>query len=765
MSLLYECIHGIVQGGILESVEGTADGDELARLCVGKLRSMLVIEGDPNLKYVALLAFQKIVTSHSHLVSLHQDVILQCIDDPDISIRMRALDLAVGMVNADNLQLIVDRLVSQLLHAPFASASDEANNDRAFHNGIEPRADSDDEDPGESLRRGEDKSDQPVALPEDYRINAIRSILTICSRDTYSNVSDFEWYIEVLVKLVKACPSVSQSSFSRGSDHASDISLAIGEELQNVAVRVKSLRPEATLAAQSLLLVDTRPIYFPPTGNGGLGVLGPCAWIAGEYAEYLNNSDGVLSSLIHESSVDLPANTLAVFVHAALKVFATVCSLSESAWDPQNRTNLSLLMARFIHFLESLASHPALEVQERAVEYLELSRLASEATSSGADDSSGPPLLLTQAIPNLFVGMDLNPVAPGALLKVPMPEGLDLDAPINPDLHKLLQDADYDMAGPSDDGDFEAFYSHRIEPTSTAPRAAAEQLDSAAAYEAESYQQTSASSQLDAVDQSLRRKERRDRNKDDPFYIGGDNESTASTSLRNIIKSSNGEDLDIDSIPIMDLSLEVGTPRSGARTPVNYDPEQLKQQQKRKAQRKRIEIVGDETIDSSEPSLSSSFGSSARPIPARSKKSLLAVDSGGLGSLTLDDSGVGGKLSKLDIEQQEEEERALREVERLRLEMQRASERIQAKEEAVVVRKKKKKKVVSAAGDETAEVAEADADGNTVVKKKKKKKKEDSNGETVGAEPEENGDAAVATKRKKKARRVAAIDEPEVAAS
>lgn len=48
MSLLYECINGILQGGILRNASGTTEGDELARLCVGKLRGMLVIEGDPN---------------------------------------------------------------------------------------------------------------------------------------------------------------------------------------------------------------------------------------------------------------------------------------------------------------------------------------------------------------------------------------------------------------------------------------------------------------------------------------------------------------------------------------------------------------------------------------------------------------------------------------------------------------------------------------------------------------------------------------------
>ena len=50
MSLLYECINGIIQGGILEAVEGTTEGEEVARLCVGKLRGMMVIEGDANCK-------------------------------------------------------------------------------------------------------------------------------------------------------------------------------------------------------------------------------------------------------------------------------------------------------------------------------------------------------------------------------------------------------------------------------------------------------------------------------------------------------------------------------------------------------------------------------------------------------------------------------------------------------------------------------------------------------------------------------------------
>lgn len=48
MSLLYECINGIIQGGILGSGDDSVGGDEIATLCVSKLRGMIMVEGDPN---------------------------------------------------------------------------------------------------------------------------------------------------------------------------------------------------------------------------------------------------------------------------------------------------------------------------------------------------------------------------------------------------------------------------------------------------------------------------------------------------------------------------------------------------------------------------------------------------------------------------------------------------------------------------------------------------------------------------------------------
>ena len=49
-------------------------------------------------KYIALLAMVKIVPTHPELVAEYQDMIMSSVNDEDVSIRMRALDLVSAMV-------------------------------------------------------------------------------------------------------------------------------------------------------------------------------------------------------------------------------------------------------------------------------------------------------------------------------------------------------------------------------------------------------------------------------------------------------------------------------------------------------------------------------------------------------------------------------------------------------------------------------------------------------------------------------------------
>jgi len=47
---MYEAINGIIQGGILDGNDDSTGTDEIATLCVTKLRTMIAAGGDPNRK-------------------------------------------------------------------------------------------------------------------------------------------------------------------------------------------------------------------------------------------------------------------------------------------------------------------------------------------------------------------------------------------------------------------------------------------------------------------------------------------------------------------------------------------------------------------------------------------------------------------------------------------------------------------------------------------------------------------------------------------
>ncbi len=574
--------------------------------------------------------------------------------------------------------------------------------------------------------------------------------------------------IDVLVQLVRVSPATRPSSTEEEDvDSVDSIGNGIGQELQNVAVRVKSVRSEAVDAAQSLVLVDRRDQMFPSSGNGGQGVLECAGWLVGEYANYLTQPEPVMTSLLHPTSVQLPSKTLAVYLQAIPKVFTCMAGNEQISWTPERKTLLSLLMARIIHFLEPLSTHPSLEVQERAVEYLELMRLAAEAASGTAagsnhDEFTDPPLLLTQAIPSLFTGAELNPVAPGAQRKVPVPDDLDLETPINGNLQRLLSQADTEGFETEED-DVYAAYTEPIAAYTEAPTvavAAADRLD-VPQKETTSYQNAVEEEYLDPDIIARRKAERRERYKDDPFYIDPEagRGSGAVTPLSRIVRDGNQEnnDLDIDSIPIMDLNLESRSPFENPSQP-------------RSPRRpiRRVEIIGDETLGPAETD--SSREDIIQPRPSKGKKSLLEVDSSGLGMLSLDDEGtLGRKLTQFEIERKEQEEaevkKALQEVERLRLEMQRASERLHVKEEVAVKKKKRKVRKVAVEGDEPTELAPPDGDGAadaadaTAPVKKKKKKKVKPEGSAADAVAE--GEDETKVKKKKKKRRTVVMDEGE----
>src|SRR3990167_6266145 len=70
-----------------------------------------------KVKYLGLLALARLMKIAPKAVQEHKDTVLACLDDEDITIRQRALDLTVGMVNKRNIADIVKKLMEKLTEA------------------------------------------------------------------------------------------------------------------------------------------------------------------------------------------------------------------------------------------------------------------------------------------------------------------------------------------------------------------------------------------------------------------------------------------------------------------------------------------------------------------------------------------------------------------------------------------------------------------------------------------------------------------------
>lgn len=702
----------------------------------------------PSVKYVALLAFNHIVRTHPFLVAEQEDVILDCIDSPDITIRIKALDLVRGMVSSDNLVSIVGRLMRQLKMASASSAQAD-----------EPADCVDDDDDMEVKIKAPPKGEhRPPPLPEDYRVDVIGRILSMCSQDNYRNMVDFEWYIDVLTQLVRVAPTQrvpeDDGSSSQGSDTraVADISERIGDELRNVAVKVRAVRQSAVRAAE--LIVQQLSLETPAAHPIVSKALKPLSWMLGEYASELSSTVDTLGCLLQLIPRTTSPDVLSVCLQAVVKLFAAVALDRRGDWSPERKSSILLLLARVIHTIEPLNVHPSLEVQERAVEFTELLKLLNEAANaqqaSTNEFQQDAPLLLTQALPSLFAGWELKSVAPDAQMRVPLPEGLDLDEPIHGNLAALLAEADNINIEGGDGDDFEIFYYQRP-PQPTVPAVnepAINKIGDASSEVPSSYQEATDESYLDADIIARRRAERQERYRDDPFYIqptpaGGSSSAAtprSNTPIGNILKTANGPDLDIDSIPIMELDLNninsaIAGSSSGASTTG------AKKASAGPRPRPAIVVAADETLGGgpgSGPRSSSGVSSPNQPSdttattasrkPKHAGGFLLGVDSSHLTSLTsLED---GGRTEAEDAERRRAEEaemaRAMREVERLRLEMQRANERVRVAQgvslegEAVVSLKKTKKKKTAGEG------------GSSVKTKKKAKASAEDAGQDDG---------------------------------
>jgi AP-3 complex subunit delta-1 len=276
-SLLYESVFTLTlalpyarksDGSQPKAVPGIVD------LCAEKLRQF-VEELDQNLKYLGLVGFVSLMKSHPNKVVAHRNLILRCLTDDDVTIRSRALELLTGMVTKKNLQELVNQLM-QVRARCERSGRENANpivaDGRAKALLPSPAALS----PAYSPPLPPASFPPPSRVPPAqhvrlsdgaYRDELIEKIVFMCSRDKYSYMPDFKWYISTLVAM----------SSLHGTAHDE----LIASQITDVAIRVIPVREFAVTSLAALLLESD--LAMGKSKATISQVLRAAAWIVGEY--------------------------------------------------------------------------------------------------------------------------------------------------------------------------------------------------------------------------------------------------------------------------------------------------------------------------------------------------------------------------------------------------------------------------------------------------------------------------------------------------
>ncbi|KAH9932073.1 Ap3d1 protein [Epithele typhae] len=407
ISLLYECVRTCIIGGMLE---GSA-GNSLARTCVSKLAGFLQ-DPDQNLKYIALLAMVEIVPTYPELVAEYQDMILSSVNDEDISIRMGALKLVSAMVSRHNLQDISQQLLSHLVKSESSTLPSASEALSQFASSADPAA------------------SRPAMLPSQspvYRLTLAQNLLSLGAQNMYEHVTDFEWYVSVLVDLAYVARA--------------NVGAEIRDQLVDITGR---------------LLSDDTYLHNASEVGGCPEVLWAAAWICGEYCGELAEPHKLLTHLLQPRISSLSPDIIAVYLQASLKVFGSWAADIADRWNDDDLPRVRSAVDDTLERLSGFVTHADIEVQERAAELLQLftfirADLAAykpHARVDGALDlgdastegfGAAPPAGSEPRFPKslylikpLFGAFELNAVAPAAQASVPVPEGLDLDAWIVP---------------------------------------------------------------------------------------------------------------------------------------------------------------------------------------------------------------------------------------------------------------------------------------------------------------------------------------------
>ncbi|CAK9437997.1 uncharacterized protein LODBEIA_P23650 [Lodderomyces beijingensis] len=378
-SLIYECINCAVNGNMLSS-ESSRD-KETAKLCINQLMNFFTTK-DSNLKFVGLIALINILKKFPVFINSVDgvsDVVMDCLNDSDIIIKRKSLEVSNYLVNEDNIVDVVKSMLLQLI------PDDKAVND---------------------------------TLKSDITLK----ILEIASHDNYGNIPNFKWYLAVLndiLNLTLLTPATGSTVNIVSTEIGNEIANALGREFVVLATKVPSVRANLLRNVVTDIVLNQTIFDISPV------ILRYVYWILGEYIDELEvgvNVDDeveiedeelvvgmgkklhIFNSLINHqldqklnlsSNYNFPVSAkiltvsdpdiIKVLIQALIKIFSGITRdfiraySNHGEFSRERYTELSYLLYRLISFLKNFETSMNYEVQERALSWLEFLKVCQEA--------------------------------------------------------------------------------------------------------------------------------------------------------------------------------------------------------------------------------------------------------------------------------------------------------------------------------------------------------------------------------------------------
>lgn len=374
-SLIYECINCIVDGGMI-SPDSSRDKD-VAKMCIDHLLKFFH-QNDANLRFVGLLALIKILhvfPSFIHKLDEVSSVINLCIQDNDLIIKRKALEICHYLVTEDNIANLVKTLLLQIL-----------------------------------------PENTSAHCPESFKLEITTKILEITSSNNYSNIPNFKWYVVALKELLNLTLLAESSRLvDDGKDILSneillEIALKLGREFKSLAMKVPSIRPYIISKVVMEYVKNVRLLQTCPI------IMKDMYWIMGEYLDdygFVDN-DGAddeldlttslsqkvtLFNLLVNKHIDDKLTTTDIFpvsdelvrisnadvvssvIDALVKLYSSVVTNYQELYSTNGHLSyekyceLAYFLLKLVRYLGQWESHTSYEVQERCSSWLEYLKL------------------------------------------------------------------------------------------------------------------------------------------------------------------------------------------------------------------------------------------------------------------------------------------------------------------------------------------------------------------------------------------------------